>query len=144
MPARDVSINSDSKGSLYMLESALAIVMMVTALAFVLNRPQTGADLGAANYKLTAYNALKMMDDVGDLRENAVDNNATAIRTELQAYIPSTLNLGVAVFNSTTNTTELPVPSAGASSVVTVGYIVAGWSGSYSPREVRVYLWGFD
>jgi len=143
MPAHDVAARS-SKGSLYMLESALAIVMMVTALAFVLSRPAGGSDLSAANYKLTAYNALKMMDDVGDLRENAVNDNASAIRTELQAYVPSTLSLDVAVFNSTTNTTAVPSPSASSSSVVTVGYIVAGRSGSYSPREVRVYLWGFD
>lgn len=127
-----------------MLEAALAVIMMVTALAFVLSRPQTSTDLSKVNYKLTVYNALKISDDVGDLRKNAVDNDAAAIKSDLQAYVPSTLGFDVAIYNSTTNTTAVPVPSASSDSVITVGYLIAGWSGSYSPREVRAFVWGFD
>jgi len=133
-----------SKGSLYMLESALAVIMMVTALAFVLSRPQTGTDFSKINYKLSVYNALELADSVGDLRKNAVDNDAAAIKSELQAYIPATLGFDVALYNSTSNTTAVPSPAASSESVITVGYLVAGWSGSYSPREVRAFVWGFD
>lgn len=127
-----------------MLEAALSVIMMVTALAFVLSRPQTSTDLSKVNYKLTVYNALKISDDVGDLRKNAVDNDAAAIKADLQAYIPSTLGFDVAIYNSTTNTTAVPTPPASSDSVITVGYLIAGWSGSYSPREVRAFVWGFD
>ena len=133
-----------SKGSLYMMESALAIIMMVTALAFVLSRPQTNTDLSKINYKLKVYNALKLADEVGNLRKNAVDNDAAAIKAELQAYMPGTLGFDVAVYNSTSNTTAIPSPAESSGSVITVGYLIAGWSGSYSPREVRAFIWGFD
>ena len=133
-----------SKGSLYMMESALAIIMMVTALAFVLSRPQTNTDLSKINYKLKVYNALKLADEAGNLRKNAVANDAAAIKAELQAYMPGTLGFDVAVYNSTSNTTAVPTPSASSDSVITVGYLIAGWSGSYSPREVRAFVWGFD
>lgn len=133
-----------SKGSIYMLESAIAIIMMVTALAFLLSRTQGGTAASAENYKLYVYNALQISDTVGDLRRDAVNNDAAAIKTELQPQIPSTLQFDVAVYNSTTNTTALPSPSQSSSSVVTVGYLIAGWSGTYDPREVRVFVWGFD
>jgi len=127
-----------------MMESALAIIMMVTALAFVLSRPQTNTDLSKINYKLKVYNALKLADEAGNLRKNAVANDAAAIKAELQAYMPGTLGFDVAVYNSTSNTTAVPTPSASSDSVITVGYLIAGWSGSYSPREVRAFIWGFD
>jgi len=127
-----------------MMESALAIIMMVTALAFVLSRPQTNTDLSKINYKLKVYNALKLADEVGDLRRNAVDNDAAAIKAELQAYMPGTLGFDVAVYNSTSNTTAIPSPAESSDSVITVGYLIAGWHGSYSPREVRAFIWGFD
>jgi hypothetical protein len=129
---------------MYMLEAALAVIMMVTALAFVLSRPQTDTDMSKVNYKLTVYNALKISDDVGDLRKNAVENDAAAIKADLQAYVPSTLGFDVAIYNSTSNTTAVPVPASSSDSVITVGYLIAGWSGSYSPREVRAFVWGFD
>ena len=131
-------------GSLYSLEAALSIVMMVTALAFVLSRPETNADLSQINYKLSVYNALKISEEAGNLREDAVNNDAAAIRTELQAYVPSSLQLDVAVYNATSNTTAEPTLAGSSGGVITIGYIIAGRSGSYSPREVRVFVWGFD
>jgi hypothetical protein len=127
-----------------MLESAIAIIMMVTALASVLTSPPQSQDLSKINHKLRVYNALKIEDDVGDLRKNAVDNDADAIKAELQPYIPSTAGFGVAVYNSTANTTAVPAPSESSADVMTVGYLLAGWPGSYNPREVRVFLWGFE
>jgi len=135
-----ISIN----GTLYAVESAIAIVMMITALAFLLSTPPQSQNLSKVNYKLQIYNALDIANSIGDLRKNAINNNADSIKSELQSNIPASLSFDVAIYNQTSNLTTVPTPSENSEDIITVSYLVSGSHGNYTPREVRVFAWGFD
>ena len=130
------------KGTFHTLEAAIASIMMMMTLVFVFQRSPDILELSKANYKVKIYNALKISDDTGDLRKNAVDNNASSIESEINSYIPIYLDYSVTIYNKTSNLTD--VPSISSENVITVSYFLAGRVGNYVPKEVRVFLWGFE
>ncbi len=127
------------KGAFYTLEAAIAVVIIVTTLAYTM-RTQATLELSKANLKQKVFDSLKILDDVGDLRKDVLQNNATAIKVDLSDYI--TESFDVALFNKTSNLTATPVISE--QTVVTVSYFIAGNIGNYTPREIRVYVWGIE
>jgi len=134
-------MNGSLKGSFYVLEAAIAAIMMISTIAYVLQEPPEALELSKVNYKLKVYDALKICDTVGDLRKNTLDNNAAGIRGELSSYI-TFLDYDVAIYNTTSNITA--VPTISSDNVLTVSYFLAGHVGNYTAREVRVFVWGFD
>lgn len=126
------------KGTFYTLEAAIAVVIIITSMAFVFTIEPKVLDLSKANYKQEAHNAIQIVDRGKDLRKNAVANNATAIKSDLDSYIST--NFEVAIFNKTSNLTATPVLTS--ENIITVSYLIAGDVGNYTPREVRVYIWG--
>jgi len=126
------------KGSYYVLESIIAIVIMVTTVAFVLQKPPESLELSYVNYKQDAYNGLKISEEVGNLRKNALNGDASSIKSDLSSYMP--ISYDVAIFNQTSNLTA--VPSLDSENIITVSYFIAGRMGNYTPREIRVYMWG--
>ena len=133
------------RGTFYTLEAALAVAMIVVTLVFFFQEPIESLELSKANYKLRIYDALKISDDVGDLRKNALDNNATAIESELNSYssyLSGYLDYNVTIYNKTSNLTA--VPSISSEDIITVGYFLAGKIGNYTPKDIRVFVWGFD
>lgn len=130
------------KGSFYTVEAAIAVVMMIMTLVFFFQNPPETLELGKTNYKLKIYDALKISDDVGDLRKNTMTNNAAAIESELSSYIPVYLDYNVTIYNKTDSLTA--VPNISSDNIITVSYFLAGKVGNYTPKEVRVFAWGFD
>ena len=126
------------KGSYFILESIIAIFIMVTSVAFVLQKPPENIEMSYMNYKQNAYNGLKILEQVGDLRKNILDNDSTSIKNDLATYIK--VSYGVTIFNQTTNLTA--IPSIDSKNILIVSYFIAGKSGTYIPRELRVYIWG--
>lgn len=131
-----------SKGSFYALESAIAIVLMVTTLALIVRQPTTPREYDIVNYKLKVYSVLKISDDVGDLRTNVLNNNTDAIKSEIESSVHLYLNYEVVIYNRTGPISG--VPSIDSENVATVSYFLAGRVGNYDPREVRIFMWGFD
>ena len=130
------------KGSFYTLEAAIAAIMMTMTLVFVFQRSPDILELSKANYKVKIYDALKISDDTGDLRKNAMDNDASSIESELNSYIPIYLDYNVTIYNKTSNLTDVHIKSS--ENVITVSYFLAGGVGNYTPKEIRVFLWGFE
>jgi hypothetical protein len=128
------------RGTFYTLEAAIAVVVIITSLAFVFQIEPTGIDLSKANYKQEAYNALNIVDEGGDLRDNILANNASAIESGMDSYV--SVNFDVAIFNKTSNLTA--IPDITSDDIITVSYLVSGEVGNYTPREVRVYVWGVE
>jgi len=127
------------KGISHTLEAIIAAVILMLSLVFYF-RPLTFPETSEANYKLDAYNGLKVMEETGKLREYALDKNATAIKTDLSPYIY--LNYEVTIYNKTSNLTA--IPSITANDIISISYFLAGDVGNYSAKEVRVLIWGFD
>jgi hypothetical protein len=130
------------KGSLYTLESAIAILLMVTVLTLVVTQPQSMRELDIVNYKLRVFNALKATDDIGDLKVYVLNNDVNTIKAEVEQSGTPYLDYGVVIYNRTDALTV--EPDIEAQNVVTVSYFLAGYVGDYDPREVRVFMWGFD
>jgi len=126
------------KGSYFILESIIAIMIMVTSVAFVLQKPPENIEMSYMNYKQNAYNGLKILEQVGDLRKNILDNDSTSIKNDLATYIK--VSYGVTIFKQTTNLTA--IPSIDSKNILIVSYFIAGKSGTYIPRELRIYMWG--
>ena len=132
----------DTKGTLYTLESAIAILLMVTVLALVMSQPQTTRELDIINYKLRAFNAIKAIDDTGDLKIYVMNNQVNSIKSEIQSSGAAYLDYAVVIYNRTDALTS--EPDIEAENVITMSYFLAGYIGDYDPREVRVFMWGFD
>jgi hypothetical protein len=131
------------KGQIFTLEAGIAILMIFSAIIFLFQNPPASLEYERINYKMKAYNGLKILEKTGKLRRYAVDNNATAINDSLSPYIPSFLSYTVVIFNETTNTT--PKPSLfQINESISVSYFLAGDLNDYKPRDVRVYVWGYD
>jgi hypothetical protein len=127
-----------TQGTFYTLEAALSVIMIITSLIFIFKFSTPALDLSTANYKKEAYNALGIVDGSGELRSSVLANNVTAIEGSLDPYIAHSFD--VAIFNKTSNLTT--IPELGTENVVSVSYIISGEVGNYTPREVRVYVWG--
>ena len=130
------------KGVLYTVESVIAILMILFIVIFLFQRPQPSPEYQIINYKLNAYNGLKILDRMDKLRDYVMNNDVSLIENGLNIYIPDFLNYAVVVFNETTNITEMP--SLTDQDVISVSYFLAGDIDDYKPREVRVYLWGLE
>jgi len=128
------------KGISFTFEAAIASILLLSVIIFFF-KPLQSSQTSELNHKIVAYNGLKISDEAGGLRENVLENNATAIKNDLSAYI-SYLDYYVAIFNKTSNITA--TPSTTTNDVISVSYFLAGDVGNYSAREVRVFLWGFD
>jgi hypothetical protein len=128
------------KGISLTFEAAIASILLLSVIIFFF-KPLQSSQTSEVNHKVAAYNGLKISDEAGGLRENALENNATAIKNDLSAYI-SYLDYDVAIFNKTSNLTA--VPSISLKDVISVSYFLAGDVGNYSASEVRVFLWGLD
>lgn len=128
------------KGISFTFEAAIASILLLSVIIFFF-KPLQSSQTSELNHKVAAYNGLKISDEAGRLRENALENNATAIKNDLSTYI-SYLDYDVVIYNKTSNLTA--TPSVSIKDVISVSYFLAGDVGNYSANEVRVFLWGFD
>lgn len=131
------------KGVLYTLESVIAILMILFIIVFLFQDSPTTSEFERVNYKLKVYHGLKILANTGGLRRDATNNNVVSMEDKLDPYIPDLLNYTVVIFNETTNITKKP-SLVDEKDVISVSYFLAGEIDDYGPRDVRVYLWGFD
>jgi len=131
------------KGQLYTLESIIAILMIFFIIIFLFRNPPSSPEFERINYKSKTYNGLKTLEETGELREHAVNNNTTAINESLNPFISSFLSRAVVIFNDTSNLTTKP-DLTNISESISVSYFLAGDIDDYKPRDIRVYMWGFD
>jgi hypothetical protein len=131
------------KGLLFTLESFIAILMIFFIVIFLFQNPPTSPEFSRINYKLKAYSGLMALEKTGELRKGVVDNNATSIQNKLNPYLPNFLNYTIIIFNETTNTTIKPVLT-NENETLSVSYFLSGDIDDFKPREVRVYIWGYE
>lgn len=131
------------RGQLFTLESLLAILMLLFIVVYLFQNPPTSPDFKTINYKLKAYNALIILEKTGELRRDVADNNVTSIENKLNPFLPDFLNYNVTIFNETTNITQMP-SLTNEKNTLSVGYLLAGDIDDYKPREIRIYIWGYE
>lgn len=138
-----------SKGILLTVEAAFAILMILFIVVFIYKNPREVATLRDIDLKTKAYDGLVALERSGDLRKAVIDNDATKIEDDLGPFIPDYVTHRAVLYNSTqnsttANTTNYPSTIDDQSYVLVVSYLVAGDVDNYTPRDVRVFMWGFD
>jgi hypothetical protein len=131
------------KGQLFTLESLIAILMLLFIVIYLFQNPPASPEFKTINYKLKAYNGLEILEKTGELRKYVVDNDTTSIENKLKPFIPAFLNYNVTIFNETANVTRMP-SLTNENNTLSVSYLLVGDIDDYKPREVRVYIWGFE
>ena len=117
--------------------------MILLIIILLFKKPAISPEFHRINYKIKAFSGLKTLAMTGELRKYAMDNDVSSVENELNHYIPKPLNYAVVIFNETTNITQMPFVIE-EKEVISVNYLLAGNIDDYMPRDVRIYLWGFD
>ena len=129
------------KGQMYILEATISILLILFIVVYLFQNPLNSPEYERMNYKIKTYTAITVLDDTGKLRKDVVNNNVSSIRDNLYPFMSKNLNYNVTIFNDTSNITMKPSSS---SDMISVSYFLAGDFDNYLPRDVRVYLWGFE
>ena len=126
-----------SKGQINTIEALISIAIIGVIIFLLYFRAPVSIEVTQLNQKLDAYNALKILDQTQNLRYYALQKNATKIEELLLPFLKS--NYKVALFNRTSNITE--IPEIDAKNIAVLSYFIAGDVANYQPIEIRVYLW---
>lgn len=130
------------KGTYYMIEVAITIVLVVSIFLLLFLIPQRNPEIERSNIKNDIYKGLDNLLSKGSLRNQTLNNDPTAIRNDLDDFLSANLQLNVAIYNRSSNLTA--EVSDQPTDIVGVSYYIVGDIGDYTPREVRVHAWGFE
>lgn len=131
------------KGTYYTIEAVVAVFLIVSIFLLLFATPQKNPEIERANIKNDIYKGLETMDSKGSLRNQTLNNDATAIKNDLNTFIPLSIQLNVAIYNKTFNNITTEVTDQ-TTDIIGVSYYIAGDIGNYTPKEVRVHAWGFE
>ncbi|MEM5797228.1 MAG: hypothetical protein QXD72_01740 [Candidatus Aenigmatarchaeota archaeon] len=131
------------KGTYYMIEAVVAIFLVVSIFLLLFLTPTKNPEIERANIKNDIYKALEILNSKGSLRNQTLNNDAAAIKSDLERFLPINIQLNVAIYNRTFNnlTAEL---TEQFTDIIGVSYYIAGDIGNYTPKEIRVHAWGFE
>ncbi|MEM4461105.1 MAG: hypothetical protein QXY70_03135 [Nanopusillaceae archaeon] len=126
-----------NKGQIQTIEAliSIAIIGIITMLLF--SREPKSVETTQLSKKIEVYETIKIIDLTQNLRILASNGNSNKIEELLYPYIKS--NFKVAIFNMSSNITEVPIIEA--KNIFTVSYLISGYPGKFTPIEIRVYLW---
>lgn len=131
------------KGMYYTIEAVVAIFLVVSIFLLLFLTPQKNPEIDRANIKTSIYEALGTLNSKGSLRNQTLNNDATAIKNDLTGFLPVNIQLNVAIYNKSFNNLTAEVTDQ-TMDIVGVSYYLAGDIGNYTPKEVRVHAWGFE
>jgi len=126
-----------SKAQMQTIEALISIAIVSFIIFLLYFRAPISQEISQINRKIDAYNALKILDQSRNLRQYALQANATKIEELLLPFLKS--NYKVVIYNKTENITE--IPRIDSKNIASVSYIIAGDLANYKPIEIRVYLW---
>jgi len=126
-----------SKGQTRTIEALVSIAIISFIIFLLYFITPTSQEISQINRKIEAYNALKILDKTRNLRQYALQANATKVEELLLPFLKSSFK--VVIYNQTSNITE--VPKVESENIASVSYLIAGELANYKPLEIRVYLW---
>lgn len=126
-----------SKGQTRTIEALVSIAIISLIIFLLYFSTPVSQDISQFNRKVEAYNALKILDQTGNLRYYSLQANATRIEELLLPFLKT--NYKIVLYNQSGNITE--IPNIDSRDVISVSYLISGDFGDYRPIEIRVYLW---
>ena len=135
----------ERRGVFYSVEAVISTIMVLSILYIVTKNPPMLRELSKVNYKLKVHEALEVLEKSGDLRRYALTNDTTSIKNSLESMLPPEMSVFVVIYDeSQVNLTQQFEAPFFLRDIVSVSYYIVGDIEVYSPREVRVYAWGFE
>lgn len=131
------------KGTYYIIEAAIAIVLIFTIFLLLFLSPQNNPEISRNNVKNDIYKVLESLNSKGSLRNQTLNNDAVAIKNDLADFLPISISLNVAIYNKSFSNLTAELTDQ-VSDIVGVSYYLVGDIGDYTPKEVRVHAWGFE
>jgi hypothetical protein len=126
-----------SRGQMQTIEALISVAIISFIIFILYFITPVSQEVSQINRKIDAYNALKVLDQSRNLRQFALQANATKIEELLLPFLKS--NYKVVLYNQTGNITE--IPTIDSKNIASVSYIIAGDLANYKLIEIRVYLW---
>jgi hypothetical protein len=126
-----------SRGQMQTIEALISVAIISFIIFILYFITPVSQEVSQINRKIDAYNALKVLDQSRNLRQFALQANATKIEELLLPFLKS--NYKVVLYNQTGNITE--IPKIDSKNIASVSYIIAGDLANYKLIEIRVYLW---
>ena len=126
-----------SKAQVQTIEALISVAIISFIIFLLYFITPTSQEISQINRKIEAYNALKILDKTRNLRQYALQANATKVEELLLPFLKSSFK--VVIYNQTSNITE--VPKVESENIASVSYLIAGELANYKPLEIRVYLW---
>ena len=126
-----------SKAQVQTIEALISVAIISFIIFLLYFITPTSQEISQINRKIEAYNALKILDKTRNLRQYALQANATKVEELLLPFLKSSFK--VVIYNQTSNITE--VPKVESENIASVSYLIAGELANYRPLEIRVYLW---
>ena len=131
------------KAVYYNLEAVIAAFLVMGIFLLLFFSIPKSQEVERANLKTDIYRGLEILNEKGSLRVYALENNATTIKNDLRIFLPISVSSHVTIFNKTFNSLTTPFTEE-TSDTISVSYAIAGNVGNYTPKEIRVYVWGFE
>jgi hypothetical protein len=124
------------KGITKVLESVIAILMVLVIYVTVFSTSIVPSDFESVNIQLKAFNALQSLDQNNELRVYALQNDATTISNKLVDFLPSNINYLVNICGS-----NCTAPVINSTRTFSISYMISGYYGNFNPKQVIVYMW---
>lgn len=140
LKSNELKSKKTKKGFTKIIEAAIAIILLISIISFLLSKKLTVSEYSIANYKLQIFNEISTLDKMGNLRKLVLENNTEKIKEAISSCYK--INCKVVLFNETTNITEDFKSDELEKIIASISYIISGDLGIYSPREIRIYIWG--
>ena len=131
------------KGTYYAIEAVIAIFLVMSIFLLLFLAPQKNPEVERANVKNDLYKGLETLNSKGSLRNQTLNNDATAIKNDLDDFLPLNIQLNVAIYNKSFSNLTAEVADQ-TTDTTGVSYYIVGDIGNYTPKEIRVHAWGFE
>lgn len=125
------------KGYLYTLEVLVAISLVFGALFFIYRSPPPKPDFQTSLIKQGGFEAIRYLDERGDLRKYVNQSNETAVEDALESILPKSVGFEVSICGLSCDTEGIPSNRT----TIAVDYYVSGYRNIFDPKRVRIYLW---
>ncbi len=125
------------KGYIYTLEMFIAISLIFGSVIFVFSSPADKPEAELNVIQQSCWEALKYMDEKGDLRKFANQSNESAIESSLEQIISKSIGFEAKICRPSCSTSGVPANQT----IIAIDYYLAGYRNIYNASKVRIYAW---
>lgn len=125
------------KGYLYTLEMLIAASIVFGSLVMVFSSPVDKPQLEINTIQQNCFEALKYLDEKGDLRKYAIQGNESALESDLSGILLKSIGFRARICQSFCQASGIPSNET----VVTVDYYISGYRQNFNATKIRLYVW---